>query len=355
MKLLTERMLYLKALALFSGGLDSLLAIKLIQEAGVEVEAVYFLQPFLQEEQEEKVINELQELIGQLNVKLHIIRLGQEYLRMLETPKHGYGKAVNPCLDCHIFFLKKAADLMKEIDASFLITGEVVGQRPKSQHQGAFPVIDEETGLAGLIVRPLSAGLLPPTIPEQEGWLSLKHCPSIQGRQRKIQLELAKKYNLNYQPPAGGCLLTNVEYGRKVSDLLKHEGKLEPDSLRLLAIGRHFRFSPEFKAIIGRDQKENSRLLRYFYKNRRNPRLFLLKADARESHVSVPGPLTIGFGTPSPEEINLLALLAARYSDLSAGEEAVISILQGGLKHHLSKNQVRVSKDPELPQKYRIT
>lgn len=350
-------MFRLKALALFSGGLDSLLAIKLIQETGVEVEAVYFLQPFLQEEQEEKLVNQLKELISQLHVKLHIIRLDQRYLRILETPRHGYGKAANPCLDCHIFFLQEAAVLMKEIGASFLVTGEVVGQRPKSQHQGAFPVIDQETGLAGLIVRPLSAGLLPPTIPEEKGWISLRHCPSIQGRQRKIQLELAKKFGLNYQAPAGGCLLTNVEYGRKVFDLLKHEGKLDSGSLRLLGLGRHFRLSPKFKVIIGRNREENSKILRYFYKNRRDERLFLLKIDeAREPRAyRVPGPLAMGIGAPSPEEINLFSLLSTRYSDLAAGKEAVARILQGGAEHRLRKERVTATKDPALPQKYRIT
>lgn len=350
-------MFHLKALALFSGGLDSLLAIKLIQETGVEVETVHFLQPFLEKDQEEKLVNQLKKLIDQLQAKLHIIRLDQRYLRILETPKHGYGKAANPCLDCHIFFLQEAADLMKKIGASFLVTGEVVGQRPKSQHQGAFPIIDQETGLAGLIVRPLSAGLLPATIPEEKGWISLEHCPSIQGRQRKVQLELAKKYGLTYQAPAGGCLLTNVEYGRKVFDLLRHEGKLDSDSLRLLAVGRHFRLSPEFKIIIGRDQKENSKILRYFYKNRRDERFFLLKVDEARGPRAyrVPGPLAMGIGAPSPAELTLFSLLSTRYSDLAAGKEAVVRILQGGAKHYLRKERVTATKDPSLPQKYRIT
>lgn len=339
----------LKALALFSGGLDSLLAIKLIQEAGVEVDAVYFLQPFLPEDQEGTLVRELTTLINQFDVKLHIVELDDNYLRMLESPKHGYGKAVNPCLDCHIFFLQEAAKLMKKIGASFLVTGEVVGQRPKSQHQGAFPVIDQETGLEGLIVRPLSAGLLPPTIPEEKGWISLRHCPSIQGRQRKIQLELAKKYNLKYQTPAGGCLLTNVEYGRKVTDLLKQE-KLTRESLRILATGRHFRFSPDFKGIIGRDRKENRRLLRYFYKNKRNRGFFLLKAGR------VPGPLAVGLGDPAPEDLENISLLTARYSDFSPGEKAVVRIVQGDpWKHEFHKKQVIVSKSSELAAKYRIT
>ncbi|NLY90954.1 MAG: hypothetical protein GX081_05040 [Firmicutes bacterium] len=338
----------MKALALFSGGLDSLLAIKLIQEAGVEVEAVNFIQPFLSPEDEKRLVAHLQKLVSQLGVKLHIVRLGEDYLRMLENPKHGYGKAANPCLDCHIFFLRKAGEMMKDLDAAFLVTGEVVGQRPKSQYRGAFPKIDEETGLAGLIVRPLSAGLLPPTIPEEKGWISLSHCPSIQGRQRKIQLELAKKYGLEYQAPAGGCLLTNVEYGRKVKDLLKAEGRLTVDHLRLLRIGRHFRLSPEFKGIIGRNQRENQVLFRYFYQHRREEGLYLVKA------LGAPGPLTVGFGRPAAEDLNLLARLTLRYSDHAPDQSVTVKILTGGKKHQSTKLIVVKNQNTPDPDRYRI-
>ena len=339
----------MKALALFSGGLDSLLAIKLIQEAGVEVEAVYFLQPFLGPEEENKVVTHLQKLISQLGVKLHIVRLGEDYLRMLENPKHGYGKAANPCLDCHIFFLRKAGQMMKELGASFLITGEVVGQRPKSQYRGAFPKIDEETELAGLIVRPLSARLLPPTIPEKNGWISLDHCPSIQGRQRKIQLELAKKYNLEYAAPAGGCLLTNVEYGRKVKDLFRADGQLTIDGLRLLRIGRHFRLSTHFKGIIGRNHQENQVLFSYFFQHRRVDNLYLLKA------LGAPGPLTLGIGSPAAEDLERLALFTSRYSDHEPYTSVEVKVLVSGNRpHHL---RLSVEKKPGEPEsdRFRIT
>lgn len=339
----------MKALALFSGGLDSLLAIKLIQETGVEVEAVYFLQPFLPPEEEERVITHLQKLIAQLGVKLHIFRLSEDYLRMLENPKHGYGKAANPCLDCHIFFLRKAGEMMNEIDAAFLVTGEVVGQRPKSQYRGAFPKIDEETGLAGLIVRPLSAGLLPPTIPEDKGWISLRHCPSIQGRQRKIQLELAKKYRLEYEAPAGGCLLTNVEYGRKVKDLLKTEGRLTVEHLRLLRTGRHFRLSPNFKGIIGRNHRENQVLFGYFCQNRHAEGLYLLKA------LGAPGPLTVGLGQPTAEELTTLAGLTLRYSDHAPDSTVTVKILASGKEHHLAEHSVLKRLSSPQPDRYRIT
>jgi tRNA-specific 2-thiouridylase len=319
-----------KALALFSGGLDSLLAIKLIQEAGVEVEGINFLQPFLGSEEEKRVVNHLQKLISQLGVELHIVRLGDDYLRMLENPKHGYGKAANPCLDCHIFFLRKAGEMMPKLGAAFLVTGEVVGQRRKSQYRGAFPKIDTESGFAGLIVRPLSARLLPPTIPEQRGWISLDHCPSIQGRQRKIQLELAKKYGLEYETPAGGCLLTNVEYGRKVKDLIKADGQLSIDRLSLLRIGRHFRLSANYKGIVGRNHRENQALFRYFYQHRRAEGFYLFSA------LGAPGPLTLGLGQPGAGDLENVARLTIRYSDHPQETVVTVKILVSGRAHHLT-------------------
>ena len=339
----------MKALALFSGGLDSLLAMKLIQETGVEVEAVFFLEPFIPPDREEQIIAHLQDLVGQLNIKLHVVRLADDYLRMLENPAHGYGRAFNPCLDCHIFFLRKAGALMEEIGASFLVTGEVVGQRPKSQYRAAFPIIDAETGLAGLIVRPLSAGLLPPTIPEEKGWISLAHCPSIQGRQRKIQLELARKYNLRYTPPAGGCLLTNVEYGRKVRDLLQADGALTVDSLRLLSTGRHFRLSPNYKGIIGRNRQENRELCRYFYQHRWDSNLYLLKGRG------APGPLTLGVGRPDSEAQKTLAHLTAHYGDHPKQVTVTVKVLSAGPDHR--REEIAVFNDPthlDLD-KFRIT
>lgn len=339
----------MKALVLFSGGLDSLLAVKLIQEAGVGVEAVHFLQPFLPPETEAKHIEHLQRLMAQTGAPLRIVRLDEDYLRMLEAPKHGYGRAFNPCLDCHIYFLRKAGEMLAETGASFVVTGEVVGQRPKSQYRGAFPIIDREAGLEGLIVRPLSARLLPPTIPEEKGWISLDHCPSIQGRQRKIQMELAKKYGLReYQSPAGGCLLTNKEYGRKAEDLLHHNGRLELDAMRLLSAGRHFRLSPDFKAIIGKNHNENRRLFFHFFRRRRDPGLFVVKTK------DVPGPLAFGCGRPSAADLENLAQLTARYSDLAPGKKGAVRILCGGPKHRRLELPVTGTKDPSLPDRFRI-
>ena len=311
----------MKALSLFSGGLDSLLAIKLVQEAGVEVEAVHFILPIVDEDAEINIRREMQSLADQLDVKVHFIRLGEDYLRMLENPKYGYGKGMNPCLDCHIFFIKHAKELMNELGADFLVTGEVVGQRPKSQHVGAFPQIDRDTDMEGLIVRPLSARVLPKTIPELKGWLSLDHCPSIQGRQRIIQMDLAKKYDLRFQPPGGGCPLTYREFGYKVADMLRHNKPLPLYPMRLLGMGRHFRLPSGWKIVLGRNEEENIKILRYFLRHRKEDRLAIFK------DIQAPGPLGLGLNTADQQDLETAARICARYCDLPDQTETEIRFL----------------------------
>jgi tRNA U34 2-thiouridine synthase MnmA/TrmU len=324
----------MKALALFSGGLDSLLAIKLIQEAGIEVEPIHFILPFFDWEAEAALRSNLQDLADQLGARVRFERLGEDYLRMLENPKYGYGKAMNPCLDCHIFFLNRAKEMMQELGASFLVTGEVVGQRPKSQNEGAFPKIDQETGFTGLIVRPLSIGLLPRTIPEEKGWVNLDHCPSIQGRQRKVQIDLAKKYGLRYQAPGGGCLFTNKEFGQKVADVIHHDHHLSLESMVLLNTGRHFRSPSGWKLIIGRDERDNRKIIHYFFSHRHGEPLTLSHADI------VTGPLAIGLGTPNDEDLEWAARLIARYSDLTQGSVGNIDFLISDPVHRTRKRQL---------------
>lgn len=340
----------LKALALFSGGLDSLLAIKLIQEAGVEVQPIHFIMPFIDEEGEAATREKLQDLADQLGVKVIFERLGEDYLRILEKPKYGYGKAMNPCLDCHIFFLNRAKTMMGEYGASFLITGEVVGQRPKSQNEGAFPKIDQDTGLAGLIVRPLSVGHLPRTIPEEQGWVDLSHCPSIIGRQRIVQMDLAKKYGLRFQPPGGGCQLTYKEFGRKVMDLLRHEKRIPLAPLVLLNSGRHFRSPNGWKLIVGRNETENRKLMRYFYRQRHIEALTLSKVEI------IPGPLALGFGKPEESDSQWMGSIVARYCDLPHGSDAVIRGLsvKPGEKPSRLRLPIRVDKEFGFADAYRI-
>ncbi|PKN16129.1 MAG: hypothetical protein CVU66_02090 [Deltaproteobacteria bacterium HGW-Deltaproteobacteria-23] len=251
-----------KAIALFSGGLDSTLAIRLMQVQGIAVQAIHFTSPFFGVSPDADCgkydARRAAEMIG---VPLIIQNLGEDYLEMLRKPSHGYGKAINPCIDCHAFFLRKAKESMLASGADFVITGEVLGQRPMSQRRDALAIVERDGELAGLLLRPLSAKLLPPTIPELEGWVDREKLPSIKGRSRKIQAQLAVELGVKEYPnPAGGCLLTETSYASKVRDIFDHSEKLKARDFRLLRIGRHFRLNENTRLIIGRDDRENSLL-----------------------------------------------------------------------------------------------
>jgi len=251
-----------KAIALFSGGLDSTLAIRLMQVQGIDVQAIHFTSPFFGVTPDSDCgkydARRAAEMIG---VPLTIISLGEEYLEMLRQPCHGYGKAINPCIDCHAYFLRKAKEIMLSSGADFVITGEVLGQRPMSQRRDALAIVERDGGLQGLLLRPLSAKLLPVTIPEREGWVDREQLPSIKGRTRRLQMQLAAELGVKEYPnAAGGCLLTELSYSSKVIDIFDHFEKLKARDFRLLRIGRHFRLDEKTRLIIGRDDKENSLL-----------------------------------------------------------------------------------------------
>lgn len=225
-----------KVLVLFSGGLDSLLSAKLLKEQGFLVEGVHFQNPFTTL-QPKKV----KEIATQIPLKLHFIKLGDDYLRLIESPKHGYGKRMNPCLDCRIFLLKKAWQLAQRLGTDSLATGEVIGQRPFSQTQEFLNLIEKEVGLANKICRPL---------------IDI----GIRGRSRKKQFELAKKYRFSkFLSPAGGCLLTDPKFAQKLKDVLENEGGLNLPMVELLKLGRHFRIGKK-KVVVGRNEKENEKL-----------------------------------------------------------------------------------------------
>ena len=249
----------MKAVALISGGLDSLLAVKLVEEQGVEVLPLHVVTSFTGRK-DPAFVRDLERLYG---VKVHrVVDLTREFLPLLLDPPHGFGKNMNPCIDCKILFLRKAREIMEEEGASFVITGEVLGQRPMSQRSPILRLIERETELDGLLLRPLSARLLPPTVPEKEGWVDRERLEAIQGRGRKRQLELAKKYGWEEIPsPAGGCLLTDPAFSRRLKDLLDHLPSGELPSLGdmdLLQVGRHFRLSPGVKLVVGRKEGENA-------------------------------------------------------------------------------------------------
>jgi len=250
----------LKAISLFSGGLDSILAVKIIQEQNIEVEGIYVDLGF--ESNKEKT-DYLQQMAKKIGIKLHIIDKRKEYIdNILFNPVYGYGKNMNPCIDCHAFMIRSAKELMEKIGAKFIISGEVVGQRPMSQRLPALKSVNKLSNADGLILRPLSAKLLPPTIPEIKGWVDRDKLLDISGRDRKKQLELAKKYGLeDFESPSGGCLLTDINFAKRLRDY-SNNLQLTPDEIDILKVGRHINYEG-YKIIISRNKDENPILKEY--------------------------------------------------------------------------------------------
>jgi len=241
-----------KAIALISGGLDSILAAKIMKDNGIDIIGINFILPF----QKYKKIN-----VDEIEIKE--IKIGIDYIDIIRHPKYGYGSGINPCIDCKIFLLKKAKELMKKYSAQFIITGDVLGQRPMSQNLHAMKIIEKESGLEGFILRPLTAKNLSITIPEKNGLVDREKMYDIKGRSRRRQIELAKKYKIeNYQQPAGGCRLTEKEFSKKLRARLNMEniiGNIDFNDIKLLSIGRHF-FGKSW-IIVGRNELENKKLV----------------------------------------------------------------------------------------------
>lgn len=328
----------MKALALFSGGLDSIIAVKVIQAMGIEVEALHFANPFHQSLTD--ALHKVELLAAGLNVKLHIREFGEDFLRVIENPRYNYGKHMNPCIDCRIYQLKEAKQLMAELGAAFLITGEVLDQRPHSQRRDALDIVERDSGLRGYILRPLSAKHLRPTIPEEKGWVDRERLLEIKGRGRDQQIELARIYGItDYPSPAGGCLLTYSEFGEKVKDLIESEHGLSLRSVKLLQIGRHLRLSPRVKIIVGKNEAEND--------------LLEQMASATESILELAdyqGPTTLYIGPVEEPTLELAAAITAGYSKAPGGEQARVFIT-GGLSQ---KTMEVIPMDRKTIQKYFI-
>jgi len=251
-----------KAVALLSGGLDSQLAVRMIKEQGIEVEAVAIKTPFCDFDCGKGCGHKVLEVATELDIKLKTVFLGKEYLKMLKNPKFGYGSGMNPCIDCRMMMYDEAKKHMKKIGATFLITGEVLHQRPMSQNSNALSIIEKNTEMEGKVLRPLSAKLMPPTEPETSGLVKRSLLGSIRGRSRRGQLELANNFGIEDPPnSAGGCLLTDPEFSKRVKDLYQY-AIAEPslNDMDLLKVGRHFRINPESKLVVGRNHGENEML-----------------------------------------------------------------------------------------------
>lgn len=287
-----------KAVVLISGGLDSIIAAILLKKQNIQVYGIYFYSPFFGDRELIKRVSK------QIKIPIKQVEVGKDYLKLLKKPKHGFGKNINPCIDCKIYMLKKAKQYMKSINAHFIATGEVLEQRPMSQHRKALNIIEKESGLKGLLLRPLSAQYLVKTKPERESLVERIHLYNIRGRGRNVQLDLANKLKLTeYKSPAGGCKLTDINYADKVRDLLKHNKKLEVKDFLILKYGRHFRFGKN-KIIVGRHEKDNKILLKL-----RNKNDYIFEVPGHGS------PITILQGPLTKDAIELAASLTAKYSD----------------------------------------
>lgn len=248
-----------RAIALLSGGLDSTLAVKLMIDQGIEVVALNFMTPFCNcTAKSSSCKHEAVRVANDFGIPIRVISKGMDYLKIVENPCHGRGRALNPCLDCRIFMHKAARELMDKEGASFLITGEVLGQRPMSQQRQAMELIERESSTDDLLLRPLSAHHFAPTLAEREGWVDRSQLLALQGRTRSAQIRLAEDLGVSDYPcPAGGCLLTEPEFAGRLHDLFTHKPGYTLDDVRLLRTGRHFRLRPGLKIIFGRDFTEN--------------------------------------------------------------------------------------------------
>jgi tRNA-specific 2-thiouridylase len=338
-----------KCVALISGGLDSMLAARVMQDHGVHVEGINFYTGFCVEGHTHAIRRGARDrpkrhnalwVAEQLGIKLHMIDVIEEYKDVVINPKHGYGANLNPCLDCKGFMVGKAREWMEANGFDFLVTGEVLGQRPMSQRRDTMPVVARESGARDRLLRPLCAKLLPPTLPERERWVDRERLFDFNGRSRKPQMALAERFGLtDYAQPAGGCcFLTNQQYSNKLADLWRTRGekRYELEDILLLKVGRHLRPRPHFKLIVARDDGENN---------------FLLGFRDRYTHLfadSHPGPLALIDGEPQARDLELAARLTARFGKgREAGQVSVTVAEPGGRTQTLKVVPLPADQIPE--------
>lgn len=308
-----------RCLALFSGGLDSLLSIKVLKNAGIEVIGINFDTGFFFGAYEEKEGVKKYKAPVPPGYDIRVVDISGEFFEMLRQPKHGFGRHMNPCIDCKIFMLKKAKALLGEYDAGFVVTGEVLGQRPMTQNIRSMKIIEAESGLTGYLLRPLCAKNLEMTEPEKLGWVDREKLFGIQGRTRTTQLGLAKEWGLEpyVKPPAGGCILTEEVYSRRLLDHLKHKGEMSRNEMKLLKVGRHFR-NGSYKFIVGRKESENKELAG------------LSKGAYVFETLDVPGPTAVTFDGVSEDAKQFIASVTAGYSDAKDREYAEVRAAKDG-------------------------
>ena len=323
----------IKAVALFSGGLDSILAVKLIQEQGIEVKGVNFKTPFFG-------LDETLVIAKDLDMDLEIIDITEELLKVLKKPKYGFGKNMNPCIDCHTLMFKKAGEYMTKIGAFFILSGEVLGERPMSQNRNSLNIIERESGFEGRILRPLSALLLPETIPEKEGLVDRSKLLDISGRSRKRQRELAAKIGIrDYPSPAGGCKLTEPSFSNRLKDLFAQK-QYSLEEIELLKLGRHFRLGRGVKLVVGRNKNENEKIQEFF---REGDLLFKAK--------NLKGPVSLLKGAYRINDnfVGKSCQITARYCDRNGEEDDEVYINYfDKFKKCIKTKKVKPTKEEEL-------
>ncbi len=319
----------IKGVHMFSGGLDSIVSAHLLKSLNVDLTLLHFVLPFYTDMGSE--FDEIQRSADQLGLPLRIVEDGDEFLNMIRDPKFGYGKNANPCVDCRIYRLGRAKKIMEEMGASFISTGEVMGQRPMSQRRDALFRIENEAGCKGLLLRPLSALHLNPTNAEQQGLIDRNKLFDIAGRGRMRQIDYARQYNLTYPSPAGGCILTNVQSGHRFLDLAQYHPEFTMTDFKLIAYGRHFRLSDTARLIVSRDEHENNVLLRIAEEN-----------DCYLYPTDVPGPISILRGTFTEQDALLAASITARYSKGRDSESVKVAVVEGEMRQY---HQVKPAED----------
>ncbi len=302
-------------IVLYSGGLDSLLAAKVLLNQNLNIIGFHCILPFTAPDIDPMTLPS-SKLADQIGLPLHFYRCENEYINMVKNPAHGYGKNMNPCIDCKIHFINKAFEYMHEIGASFIATGEVVGQRPMSQKKHMLKHIINETDNDKRLLRPLSAKLLDETLPEQQGIVNRELLYDISGRSRKQQMQMAKEFNIeSYASPGGGCLFTDPSIAKRVKDLIDHHDKIDATDFYLLTIGRHFRINDSLKIIIARNAEENDELFKY-----KNTAQLFLEPEFK-------GPMAYVKGLYDAEDKETIATIIARYGKPQENDNQIIIFL----------------------------
>lgn len=330
-----------KAIALFSGGLDSTLAIITMLRQGIDVTAVTFLTHFgCDISDKSSCSKDPFSAAEKFGFEVKLCHLADKFIEIVKNPAHGHGRNMNPCIDCRILMLKEAKELMNITGADFIITGEVIGQRPMSQMRNTLAMIDKKAGVSGIVLRPLSAKLFEPTISETKGLVDIEKLHAFHGRSRKQQMALAKEFGLtDYPMPAGGCLLTEPNYSFRLRELLNYNPNPSLKDLHLLRTGRHFRISPPCKIIVGRDEKDNDKI-----------ESLAGEGDYILSVENVGSPVTLLTGDGSQDFISLAASLCARYSDAKHLQSVDVSVYSKRERLILSANPAT----EEVIERYRI-